>query len=189
MTITLLRHAQVEETFIGKYNGHNDIGLSCQGKEDAKKLAQHFSHQEFDGVFCSDLRRAKETLAPFEQVSQAYYTASLREKSWGIHEGLSFEEICMKYKLHYENFEQWIALLDGEDYKVYEQRIKDFFEIFLYKKPLKNILIVTHAGVIRTLIKFTLNISLEESFTHNVAYGGKIVFHTEHKHFTYETIK
>ena len=86
MKITLIRHAEVDDAYLGCYNGHIDIGLSKKGKEQARKLAKQFSSENFDAVYCSDLIRAKDTLKPFFQAKDAIYTEKLREKSWGKHE-------------------------------------------------------------------------------------------------------
>ena len=175
LKITFLRHAEVDEAYSECYNGHIDIGLSSIGYKQAKKLAKHFDSLEFDEVFCSDLIRAKETLSNFRQNKQAIFTDKLREKSWGKHEGLNFETIIAQDEIKYENFTQWINALDGEDYKNYTLRIKEFFN---YLKSLKkeNILVVTHAGVIRTIISLVKNISLEDTFNKPLPYASHIIY-------------
>ena len=180
----LLRHAEVEEKYHQKYNGHIDIGLSAQGYKEASQLAQYFNKHSFDAVFCSDLVRAKETLKPFKQYEQAVFCKELREKSWGVHEGLGFEEIVSKYNLNYENFEQWINALDGEDYECYIQRVEDFFIHSLFKKEYANVLVLTHAGIIRILMKILLNLSLEEAFSEKIPYSGYIEYNTKLKTFS-----
>lgn len=85
---------------------------------------------EFDAVFCSDLRRTKETLKHSLHVNNAIYTDKLREKSWGRHEGLSFDEIIAEGEIEYIEFLQWIEALDGEPYKDYVKRIEEFFLSF-----------------------------------------------------------
>ena len=186
MKITLIRHGEVEAPYIGKYNGHNDIGLSQQGKQEAKKLAELFTCKAFDLVYGSDLRRAKETLAPFSQAQDTIYTEKLREKSWGKHEGLSFEEI-MAQGIVYENFEQWIEALDGESLAVYMKRIKQFFFEELAAQKVDNVLVVTHAGVIRVLMAIVRNISLEDAFSISLPYASYTVYDTDCK--TFSTIK
>jgi len=184
--ITLIRHGEVEKAYIGKYNGHNDIGLSQKGHQDAKKLAKTFTCKAFDLVYCSDLRRAKETLKPFTQEKNALYTAKLREKSWGKHEGLSFEEISAQGMV-YENFTQWIEALDGEPCKKYVQRVEQFFFEELITQKAENVLVVTHAGVIRTLMAIAQNISLEKAFAISLPYASYTVYDTKLK--TFSTIK
>jgi broad specificity phosphatase PhoE len=180
MLITLVRHAEVDEAYHKRYNGHIDISLSRKGQEESKALAKHFKDKNFNTVFCSDLKRCKETLDAFDlkDVSPVY-TQALREKSWGRHEGLSFDEIITLEDFTYEDFEQWINALDGEDYSAYVSRIESFFKGFLPASSSGNILVMTHAGVIRVLMHLLNNISLEEAFGPSFAYANYITLETE----------
>lgn len=174
MIITLVRHAQVYEQYLGCYNGHLDISLSKAGEAQAKTLAEHFKSQEFDAVFCSDLKRCKQTLEAFDLNLRPVYTQALREKSWGRHEGKSYEEIIAGEDFDYENFEQWINALDGEDYPNYIRRVESFFTGFLPANPYEHVLVMTHAGVIRTLMHLFEGISLEEAFSKPFSYGNYV---------------
>ena len=177
MKITLVRHSEVIKEYQGKYNGHIDIALSLKGKKDAKELAQKLQDIEFDRVYCSDLLRARETLDELDIDLEPIYTDRLREKSWGKHEGKSFEEIELD-GIKYENFEQWISALDGENMQEYIQRVREYFYKTVFKQDTKNILIVTHSGLIKTLLSITKNISLEEAFAINLPYSSYITLDT-----------
>ena len=187
MKITLVRHAEVDEKYHKKYNGHIDIGLSNKGKAQAKELGKYFYHKEFDLVYCSDLKRAKETISTFKQAKNVIYTSKLREKSWGKHEGLSFDEIIAQNEIKYENFEQWINALDGEPYTEYKQRVATFFFKFLPTQNAKNILIVTHAGVIRLFMALVKNLSIEDAFCIDLPYSAYVIYDTNLDRFS--TIK
>jgi len=173
MTLTLVRHAEVIEPYQGKYNGHIDIGLSQRGYAQVKILKEQLSSIQFDKIYCSDLQRTKETLATLELTQEIIFTPRLREKSWGRHEGKSFEEIEAE-GLKYENFLQWINALDGEDMQKYIERIDNYFKETILKQNAQNILIVTHSGVIKTLLHLTQNISLEEAFSTALSYSSCI---------------
>jgi len=187
MKITLVRHTEVDEKYHKKYNGHIDIGLSKRGQTQSQQLANYFADKEFDLVYCSDLKRAKDTLSVFRQVKDAIYTSKLREKSWGRHEGLGFDEIIAQNEIEYENFEQWIQALDGEPYEEYIKRIRAFFFGFLPTQQAENILIVTHAGVIRVLMALVQGISLEDAFCIDVPYSAYVIY--DIKLQTFSTIK
>jgi alpha-ribazole phosphatase/probable phosphoglycerate mutase len=184
MKITLIRHAEVQEKYKNKYNGHINIGLSKRGEAQAKELAKHFLEKEFDRVYSSDLKRAIDTLKEFKQSKNAIYTSKLREKSWGEYEGLGFDEIISQGKIKYETFTQWIEALGGEPYKDYIDRINEFFFKDLASLDVENILIITHSGVIKTLISIVKNLSLEEAFGINVPYSGYIEFDTNSMSFS-----
>lgn len=172
MKVTLIRHAEVDERYKNCYNGHNDIGLSKNGKTQAEALAKKLDTIEFDAVFCSDLRRAKETLQPSLHLKNAIFTDKLREKSWGKHEGLGFDEILAEGEVEYIDFLQWINSLDGEPHEEYAKRVEEFFFKFLPSLEKENILVVTHAGVIRVLLSIINKIELEEAFAIKVENGS-----------------
>ncbi|TKI70952.1 histidine phosphatase family protein [Sulfurimonas crateris] len=172
MRVTLLRHAEVEERYKNCYNGHIDIGLSENGYLQARELAKELDTLKFDAVFCSDLRRAKETLRHSLHAQDANYTEKLREKSWGVHEGLSFDEIIAEGKVAYIDFLQWIEALDGEAHEEYVKRVEEFFFEFLPSLKKEDILVVTHAGVIRVLLSLINGITLEEAFGIKIENGS-----------------
>lgn len=175
MKITLVRHGAVEQKYTGCYNGHIDIGLSPKGHLQAKNLAKELENERYDMVFCSDLKRARQTLGYFSNIKDVQYTAKIREKSWGKHEGMSFDEISKRDKIEYVDFLQWIEALDGENYKNFTKRVYGFFD---YIKTLKkeNILIVTHSGVIKSFIAREKNISMEEAFCMDLPYISYITY-------------
>jgi broad specificity phosphatase PhoE len=173
MTITLVRHGEVEEAFKGKYNGHSDIALSPYGKSQAKELGKKLQKENFDKIYCSDLRRTRETLKELNLNTKTIFSEKLREKSWGIHEGKSFDEIeAMGIK--YRNFTQWIEDLDGEDATLYKERIREYFYGVIAKEKAQNILVVTHAGVISTLLSIVNKCSLEEAFNTKIEYTSTV---------------
>lgn len=174
MKITLIRHAEVIKEYQGKYNGHIDIPISKSGEEEAKKLATKLKNEKFDKIFCSDLLRAKQTLKAFDLDIEPIYTDKLREKSWGIHEGKSFDEI-ETLGIEYINFEQWISELDGENIQDYQDKIKNYFFETIFKQKKENILVVTHAGAIRILLKIIKNLPYEEAFCIKIPYLGCVV--------------
>lgn len=172
MRVTLVRHAEVDERYKNCYNGHNDICLSKKGELQAREVAKELDALEFDSVFCSDLRRARETLQHSLHAKDAIFSERLREKSWGKHEGLSFDAIIAQGEIGYKDFLQWVEALDGEPHEEYEKRVKEFFFEFLPSLEKENILVVTHAGVIRVLLCLINNITLEAAFGIKVENGS-----------------
>ena len=190
MTITLVRHGEVDEAFHRCYNGHNDIALSPKGQEEALELAQHLKEKSFDAIYSSDLRRCQETLKPIiNQLNLStsttvipaeagmtaiptLLTKELREKSWGRHEGMTFDAIVERDGLIYKHFEQWINALDGEPYDAYIERIQHFFTQTLPQTGYNSVLVVTHAGVIRVLMHILKEITLEEAFSIDFPYSA-----------------
>ena len=176
MQVTLLRHCEIIQAYQGSYIGHLDAPLSQKGLHDAKEVATWLDKRDFSHIFSSDLLRAKSTLQYSKYAKKALYTPMLREKSWGRHEGMRFEQICQQEGYIYSDFKDWLECLDGEDYSRYIRRIRAFFLHFLLHVDAKNILVVTHAGVIRVLMMLVENISLEEAFSYKIGYGKAIIW-------------
>ena len=182
MKLYLVRHSEVVEKYLGRYNGHIDIPLSEKGRTDAKRLGKKLSHIRFERAFCSDLLRARQTIEAFDLSCDIVYSDRLREKSWGRHEGKNFEEI-VEEGVVYRNFEQWIDDLDGEPFERYSTRLQEYFEKVLLKQEARNVLVVTHAGVIKTLLALYGNVSVEKAFCISIPYGECIVYETKRGSF------
>ncbi|HOI83279.1 MAG TPA: histidine phosphatase family protein, partial [Campylobacterales bacterium] len=132
--------------------------------------AEKLKGVEFEGVYCSDLVRCGQTLAHLEPTN-AVFDERLREKSWGRAEGMSYDEICESFGIVYESFGQFVDAVGGESVAEFERRVVEFFEE-LRSKEHTNALIVTHGGVIKTLLAKYRNISLEEAFGLDVPYAS-----------------
>ena len=182
MRVTLIRHGAVEERYAGCYNGHLDIALSESGREEARQLAERFAPEHFDAVWCSDLKRARQTLEPFALDVTPHYSEALREKSWGRHEGRRYGEIVAEEGVGYESFGQWLEVLDGEPWESYLERLRSFFET-LFTQPHENVLVVTHAGVIRGLFVLFGGMGLEEAFGTPLPHGSYVTYESETHRF------
>ncbi|MFK5984107.1 MAG: histidine phosphatase family protein [Pseudomonadota bacterium] len=182
MLITLLRHAEIHANDKGRYIGHTDSPLSQFGEQDAITFAKYFvqynQNNNFDYIYSSDLKRCKQSLKPFlselNLAIEPVYSKLLREKFWGKHEGKNFDEICKMENTEYINFEQWINVLDGESIEEFIRRVKIVLEE-LKQNDYKNILIMSHAGVIRTLIYLLSQLSFETSFYTSLPYASFVV--------------
>ena len=182
MIITLVRHGEVEKAYQHCYNGHNDISLSDKGVQEAEHLANYFEKCSFDALYYSDLKRTQQTAKIINQKSKIKNqksTQALREKSWGRHEGMGFEAIIARDGLQYENFEQWITTLDGEPYDDYIERVKAFFTEYLPQQSHNDLLVITHAGVIRVLMHLLQNITLEKAFSIDFPYSAYTTLDTK----------
>lgn len=171
MTLYLFRHAAVAEAYRGRYNGHLDIPASQGGLMEAKENFQALKEIDFDAVYCSTLQRAKATLEVLQLKKEIIYRHDLREKSWGRHEGKSYDEVVDMEGREYKNFQQWLELLDGQNYQEFIENIALFLSD-LAQKSYENVLLVTHAGVIYSIIHLIDKMSLESAFSTNLPYGN-----------------
>ena len=163
MMLYLARHGEVEEGYQGCYNGWIDVALSSKGNKEAKTLAKCLTHVEFDMVYCSDLSRCKESIAYFD-LNRVVYDMMLREKSWGECEGLGYDAICRKLGINYVSFSQWLEDLGGEGLKTFKARIASIFFEKIISSGGEKVLVMTHGGVIRTILSIVTGESIEACF-------------------------
>ena len=171
MTLYLFRHAAVEQKYQGCYNGHIDINASKEGLKEAKENFETIKSVHFDAIFSSTLKRAKQTIESLGIIDNVIYSDIIREKSWGRHEGKNYDEVVAMESQSYENFYQWMEVMDGEDYQDFIDDIGDFLRK-LSEESYENVLLMTHAGVIYVLVHLILGKSLEEAFNINISYGN-----------------
>lgn len=91
--ILLMRHGQTGWSRSGRHTGNTDIALTPTGLADAERWRPLVSGREFAHVFCSPLRRARETCAAVGLDERAELRDELREWDYGDYEGLTSVEI------------------------------------------------------------------------------------------------
>lgn len=162
--LVLLRHAKSQDQVENRLSGQHNCPLSTEGREQAVEVAVDLSKYEFDAVFSSDLTRCIETTNEILQynnnvIPSLTYVEELRERSGGLLEGMDYKEIRKqippkKYKLWKRDYFEPTPM--GESLKDVEDRVIPYMREFVF--PLvndgKNVLVVAHENVIRTIIGF-----------------------------------
>ncbi|MFL9831639.1 alpha-ribazole phosphatase [Flavobacterium sp. ST-87] len=67
-----------------------------------------------------------------------------------------------------------VAVPNGESFVVLHQRVSDFLTSIVAKKESEKIVLVTHAGVIRSILCKLTNLPLKDAFTNKVDFGAVI---------------
>lgn len=161
-TIYLVRHAETDWNVKKVLQGHTDSPLTDLGKEQAKLLAKKFRDLHFDAVFSSDLLRAKKTaeLITLEKKLAVQTTKALRERYFGVFEGKRWQGIEFKIrkilkKMSDLSLKRWLKLKLFEDEES-DAELMTRFITFLREIAVgyqrKNILVVSHGGVIRQFL-------------------------------------
>jgi broad specificity phosphatase PhoE len=105
----LARHGETDWNASGKLQGRTDIPLNDVGRAQARALAARLVGEPITSVTTSDLLRAGETgdiVAEALGVQARHIDADLRERSFGIFEGLTREECAVRYP------DEWRAWVD-----------------------------------------------------------------------------
>jgi len=110
-TIYLIRHGETINSEPKRYTGHTDVPLSEKGIKQMEQVAKYMnksymSHKTYNAVYCSDLIRAVKSAEIIARPHglKPIIVPKLRERNFGIWEGMSFNEIKEKYP---EEFDAW----------------------------------------------------------------------------------
>lgn len=120
MKIYLLRHAETEHNLNKIIQGSIDTSLNHTGHEQAGCLAQHLASIHPSAIYCSDLKRCRETLQhvldKYKDKQNVVYTERLRERYMAELQGISKDEadrLCLQQeKTRYDFGEGTQALID-----------------------------------------------------------------------------
>lgn len=182
-TIFLVRHARPELPHGGRlYYGHTDYPLSESGVESAKRLRSELGGVEFAGIWTSDLERARRTaeLAAPENAPDIIVMSELREIFLGDWEGKSFDEVRSTWEELYEkrgaNYDT-VAPPGGESFAGLQKRAVPAFAKILDDSPSGNILIVTHAAFIWSIMCHYFAFNLKDLFLYPLDFCGLHLLH------------
>ena len=161
--LVLVRHGKSQDQEENRMSGQHNCPLSVEGRQQADELGMNLADYEFDAIFCSDLERAIDTtraiLAHNKRTNPEVltYVEELRERSGGSIEGLTYTEIRKmippkKYKLWQRDYFEPPPM--GESLKDVEERVIPYMKEYVFPlvNETKNVLVVAHAGVLRTII-------------------------------------
>jgi probable phosphoglycerate mutase len=152
------RHGETDWNAQARWQGHTDVPLNDTGRSQARALAHALRTAGLAGVVASDLARAQETaqiVAVELGLAVAYVDAALRERAFGIFEGLTREQCETQHP------EAWGAWLEsksvprgGEDHEVLTARVVSALgrvadEVATEGAPA---LVVTHGGALRAIV-------------------------------------
>lgn len=163
--IFLVRHGETIWNAKGRFQGHTDVPLSENGKDQAKNLALRLKNEKINAFYSSDLSRAKETaeiLAQYHQLT-VKYLPDLREINFGEWEGLTFKEIADNYG---KISEQWWSnplvtqIPKGENLQEVADRCSRAINDIVINHDGDTVVIAAHGGIIRILISLALGIDL-----------------------------
>lgn len=171
-TIYLVRHGETSDTKKGRICGSNtDISLNEEGFIQADLIAAWFSEIDIDSIFSSPLMRAVQTadsIAKAIQMPTYYKHSGLVEKKEGDWEGKSYWQIREEDSKIWEKWSKDpinFAPPGGESVKDFVARIdRALNDILKNYETGNNVVLTTHAGVIRSIIMNSLNIPVENFF-------------------------
>lgn len=166
--LVCVRHGQTAWNAEGRLQGQLDIPLDSRGQAQAEALAAALQEEDLDQVFCSDLIRCRQTLAPLlaRRSLPVAWHAGLRERCFGAFQGHTWAEL---EALNPEAVRLWkarepdFAAPDGESLNQFRGRVLAVVRELAKQHAGQRLLLVTHGGVLDCLYRAALGLDLQAS--------------------------
>ncbi len=155
----VVRHGETEWNRVSRIQGQRDSALTAAGRAQAEALARRIAAQPpFDLLVSSDLGRALQTARPIAAATghEPRLDPRLRERSFGLGEGLSYAEIGERYPEAFRperELDADYAIPGGESRRAFHERVAAAFESLAARHPGSRIVVVTHGGVLGALYR------------------------------------
>ena len=191
--IYLIRHGETEGAETKRYKGHIDVPLSENGIRQIERIAGYIARDSdvraglkpaptqgiagiLTAVYCSDLSRAVKSAEIIAEPHglKPIVLPELRERNFGIWEGMSFDEIKEKWP---DAFNSWasnplkFSPMGGESTIELRDRAVKAFNNIVEQHNGHNIAIVSHGGINRMVLCELLGVPLENIFRVEQDYG------------------
>ena len=178
--ILFIRHAETD--MAGTFCGHSDPELNTCGHAQVAELIDKLHAEDIAMVYSSDLRRAHATGKAIAEAFGVDYRVrpALREINFGQWEGLTWREIEQRDGAYARRWMAEYPLLtapDGEGFNDFERRVLDEVQLLSSTVEGRRIAVVTHAGVIRTVLCTLAGLRDEDAWEQTKSYCS-IVRHT-----------
>ncbi len=149
MVLYVIRHGEVKANLKNQINGKNNHGLTFKGKNQAKAIQNVIKDLKIDLVFCSPLKRARQTCKIATKNNyKIIYDNRLSERN---SRNMQYKSVEILNKSIWYDFNKDVIYKNSEGFKSIINRVKDFIENITLNYTNKNILIVTHGDVCKAI--------------------------------------
>lgn len=159
--LVLVRHALAQGD--GRFQGQRDVPLTAAGRRQLRVLVDKLEHYSVDGVYCSDLSRARATAVALARRFEVgvEIRPNLREMHFGRWEGLSWTQVLQRFP---RIARAWLTespqprIPGGEPFTNFKKRVAQELLGIVAANRGRCVVVVTHAGVIRMALGKALGI-------------------------------
>lgn len=165
MNLYFVRHGETEANSEKLYYGKAESNLTGKGREQAQKLSSLLKNIVFDYIYISEKKRSLETAKIIVKKDSKRFIVDSRinEMDLGEFEGKDYRYIKKIYPEQWKNWcSDWKNAVPpgGESYVQFYSRVRSFME-YILKNESENVLVVTHAGVIKSMYCYVLNNNMD----------------------------
>ena len=173
LKLYIVRHGETEWNVIKRFQGQLNTPLTEKGMEKLRETGKKLENVLFDEVYTSELGRTVASAEIILNENRGYRNkkmelkklAELNEVYFGVWQGLTYEEVFLKYPEEANNYFYNVKNYKAEN--VEAENLKDALERFLkgINKILDshesgNILVVTHGTVLEMFMNYVANDSI-----------------------------
>jgi probable phosphoglycerate mutase len=160
--IIAVRHGETPWNVDTRIQGQLDIDLNERGRWQASRVAEALSEETVDAIYASDLRRAHETAlaiaarTPLADAQQVHRIEGLRERGFGIFEGMTYAQIAADYPEQQAQWRQRVphfAPEGGETLLQLRARIDATVTELAGRHLGQQIVVVAHGGVLDAMYR------------------------------------
>jgi len=168
-TVYLLRHTALDIP-AGVCYGQSEMPLAASYNQELAQVRRVLSTTTMDICFSSPLQRCRrlaEDLHPDVAIDDR-----LLELNFGDWEMVRWEDMDRTQAAFWGNHFVTQRCPGGESFADLHQRVMGFWNELAARPPAENILVVTHGGVIRSILAHARRLPLEAAFAENIPYGA-----------------
>ena len=164
--IVAVRHGETEWNTQGRFQGHLDSPLTERGWNQAQALAERLNQETFQVVYSSDLERARLTATCIANRCghKVVLDDRLRERHYGVFQGLRMQEIADQHADAYLNYLEGdpdYAIPGGESQRQGFLRHIGCLNELVARHRGQTLLVVVHGGVLDSLYRSATGMGLE----------------------------
>jgi probable phosphoglycerate mutase len=161
-----VRHGETIWNIDGRIQGHLDSRLTPAGRAQAAAVAARLAAEPLDALYSSDLGRARETAAPIAAATglAAVFDASLRERTYGIFESLTWSEIEARHPAEFARLatrDPAYVVPEGESALAFRERLLAAFADLAARHSGGRVAVVTHGGALGMLYRVATAMPLD----------------------------
>jgi probable phosphoglycerate mutase len=162
--VLAIRHGETDWNVGGRIQGQLDIALNAAGRRQVARLTTALADEAISAVYSSDLKRAFETAQAVAGGLPITTDVGLRERAFGVFEGLSYDEIRARWP---DQAERWrrrdaeFGAEGGETLRAFYERSVATATRLAARHPGQTIALVSHGGVMDCLYRAATRVALD----------------------------
>jgi broad specificity phosphatase PhoE len=155
-TIYLARHGETSWNLAGRWQGWSDVPLNATGESQALVLGERLKSRGIARVVASSLSRARQTaeiVARVLSIAPVALDPDLRERGFGLFEGLTREECASRHPDHWKSYTDAATLPPGaEPFDRVTERMCSAVRRAVDAGE-GSLLVVTHGSALRAFVR------------------------------------